>query len=125
MIEFTNVVTASFGPVSFTAKATELWRICLPNVDVRNDLTACLTGCNRPLKGRVTVSGKDIYEITEEEFVALFQKYWCRNRDRRYDLKPESMGEYRLAHLVPTAEKKSKVSKKGFQPCWRSLTMRL
>ena len=73
MIEFANVVTKSFGPLTFSVEATQWWRICLPNADVRNELTACLTGCNRPLEGRVTIMGKDIYEITEEEFVSLFR----------------------------------------------------
>lgn len=74
MITFENVITASQGPVSFHIARGFITVIETDPGDEFNEIKNTMLGLSPPRQGRVSLLGKDLYSISEEEYVDIFRE---------------------------------------------------
>lgn len=74
MITFETVMTASQGPVSFHIARGSITAIETDPGDGFAELKNTLLGLCPPRKGRVSLLGRDLYSISEEEYVDIFRE---------------------------------------------------
>ncbi len=73
MIEFKNVCAGCLKPLSFVIPKGSVCKIIASSGEEKYDFVNVALGMKKPDKGTVLILGKDIYSITEEEYIELFK----------------------------------------------------
>lgn len=74
MIRLENITTRYFGSVSFEIKGGSVCKIITSSDDEKGILLNTILGIRRPISGRVFLLGKDIYSISEKEYIKVFKR---------------------------------------------------
>jgi len=73
MIEFRDVCAGCLKPLSFVIPLGSVCKIIASSGEEKSDFVNMALGMKKPDKGSVFILGKDIYSITEEEYIELFK----------------------------------------------------
>jgi len=74
MINFNQVTTESFGPLSMDVEAGALVKVVAGTRETAAAFVRTLAGLARPLSGQTLLFGEDLYSITEEEYIRLMAR---------------------------------------------------
>ncbi|MBF0329634.1 MAG: ATP-binding cassette domain-containing protein [Nitrospirae bacterium] len=74
MISIRNVSAHGFRDISFELLPGKAVKIITESDDHKNLLLQIITGLHKPDSGEVLLFGKEIYSISEDEYIKLFEK---------------------------------------------------